>query len=104
MVNRVRRGVAAEQCVELAAQRRGRLEGAVGAEVVLEEAVQRARDVAGDGIERLPLAAEALCGAGVDEAHAAEPAAQRGRVDAAGARGVLRIRRRAPLRGERGLE
>jgi hypothetical protein len=58
---------------------RRRLEAAVGAQVVLEEAVRGAGDVAGDRVQRLDLAAEAFAGAGVEHAHAAQRGQQRGR-------------------------
>jgi hypothetical protein len=50
----------AQENAELGAQPVGRLEDAANVEVVLVETVQRAGDVAGDRIDRLGLAAEAL--------------------------------------------
>ena len=48
----------------------GRLEAAIGAQVVLVQAIQRPGDVAGDGVDRLGFAAIALGRARIDDHHA----------------------------------
>ena len=58
LVHRLGQRYAAEQRQELGAQRVGALEASVGAEVVLEEAVQRTGDVAGGGVRLLDLPAD----------------------------------------------
>ena len=62
---------------ELRAQLRGGLEAAVGTQVVAEEALRGAGNVAGHRVQRLDLAAKAFGGAGVEQAHLAEPGQQR---------------------------
>ena len=67
---------------ELLAQPVGRLEAAAGAEVGLVEAVERAGDVAGDRIDRLGLAAEALAARASRTARRGGRAGDAGGVDA----------------------
>ncbi|MNN67379.1 hypothetical protein D3C81_1830090 [compost metagenome] len=63
--HRIGRRVAGKHLSELRTQRLRRLEIAVRGEVVLEEAIHRAGNMAADGVERLVLAAEAVGGAGI---------------------------------------
>ena len=85
----------AEEGAELLAQPVGRLEDAAVAEVLPVEAVERAGDVAGDRIDRLGLAAEALAAARVEDGAPRRPRRDAASVDARRERrpvGVGRLR------------
>lgn len=65
--HRVLRFGAGQYAGKVGVQLRGGLEGAVGLQVVAEEAVASARDVAADGVERFVLATVAVGRAGIDD-------------------------------------
>ena len=65
----LRRGRAGHQGQIFSTQHRRGLEAAVGFEVVLEEAVARAGNVAADGVDGFVFATEAIGAAGIDQAN-----------------------------------
>ena len=73
LVNDLGGRLSADQRFEFGAQQGSGLEASVGGEVVLEAAVQRARDVAGHRIERFDIAAKAFGSTCVDNTQPAEP-------------------------------
>ena len=72
LVNHRAGATVCEQGREFAAQLLGRLEAAICPQVVLEESVQRARNVPGLGVQRLDFAAKALGRARVDQSDPAQ--------------------------------
>ncbi len=98
---RVARG---EQGAELLAQHRGLLEAAVRDEVVAEETVDCAGDVASDRIQHLVFAAEAVGAARIEQQHV-RPAQMRGNVIGVDPSGLQRERVAALYRfGRFGVE